>query len=111
MACFIRTSIDTEICAICIRTSIFFGCHRGHQTLGVFEMVRAFGSKSTGHRIFLELEHLVPFTERNQANSSERPDAQMKPQARAISPIRAENPHRRDSVAKRSEFELPVPTN
>jgi hypothetical protein len=33
----------------------------------------------------------------------------MKPQARAILPIRAENPQRRDSVAERGEFELPVP--
>jgi hypothetical protein len=34
---------------------------------------------------------------------------QMKPQARAIPPIRAENPKRRDWVAERGEFELPVP--
>jgi hypothetical protein len=34
---------------------------------------------------------------------------QMKPQARAISPLRAENPQRPDSLAERGEFELPVP--
>jgi hypothetical protein len=34
---------------------------------------------------------------------------QMKPQARAISPIRAENPQRLDSLAERAEFELSVP--
>src|SRR6202040_1238520 len=34
---------------------------------------------------------------------------QMKPQARAIPSLRVENPKRRDSVAERSEFELPVP--
>ena len=28
----------------------------------------------------------------------------------AISPIRGENPQRRDSLAERGEFELPVPT-
>ena len=33
----------------------------------------------------------------------------MKPQARAISPLRAEKPQRRDSVAERVGFELPVP--
>jgi hypothetical protein len=38
-----------------------------------------------------------------------QPNVQMKPQARAISPIRAENPRRRDSAAERSEFELSVP--
>jgi hypothetical protein len=32
----------------------------------------------------------------------------MSPQVRAILPIRAENPQRRDSVAERSEFELSV---
>jgi hypothetical protein len=31
---------------------------------------------------------------------------QMRPQARAISPLRAENPQRRDSVAEGVEFEL-----
>jgi hypothetical protein len=30
----------------------------------------------------------------------------MKPQARAISPLRAEKPQRRDSVAERDGFEL-----
>jgi len=35
----------------------------------------------------------------------------MKPQARAILPIRAENPQRRDSVAERGEFELLVPSS
>jgi hypothetical protein len=30
------------------------------------------------------------------------------PQARAIPPLRAENPQRRESVAERGEFELPV---
>jgi hypothetical protein len=34
---------------------------------------------------------------------------QMRPQARAIPPLRAENPQRPDSVAERNEFELSVP--
>jgi hypothetical protein len=34
---------------------------------------------------------------------------QMRPQVRAISPLRAENPQRRDSLAERNGFELPVP--
>jgi hypothetical protein len=42
-----------------------------------------------------------------QPNDSPRP--QMKPQARAIPPLRAENQQRPDSLAERGEFELPVP--
>jgi hypothetical protein len=34
---------------------------------------------------------------------------QMRPQARAIPPLWAENPQRPDSVAERGGFELPVP--
>jgi hypothetical protein len=48
-------------------------------------------------------------TNRRRVDFSGAAHTQMKPQARAIPPLGAENPQRRDSLAERGEFELPVP--